>query len=196
MKKLILLTLLLTACGGSPSRPVIDSPVVVPTEPALQSYQSADYGFSFQYPSEWLNKSTDASYSTLGESLVVLELPKASYEGTNFGDATFSVNAQYVDSLEACLALSTSVESTEVFAEDKFETVNGLTYFVVSGSGAGAGNLYESKYDRAFVNGSCFEVVQTLHTTNIGNYDGEVVTEVNAAHVWERMDTIFQTLTF
>ena len=189
MKKLLLLTLLLAACQTQPVKPV-------PAEPALQSYQSADYGISFQYPGEWLNKASDSSYSSLENVLVVLELPKETYPGTNFSDASFSVNVQYAESLEACLALSSIIESIETFEVNRFETVNGVTYYTVNGGGAAAGNTYDSKYSRAYVDDNCFEIVQTLHTTNIGNYDPGTVTEVNENEVWERLDDIFQTFTF
>ncbi len=169
-----------------------------PSESALETYRSEDYGFELQYPSEWASVSPESPYANLEKKILALELPQSTYPDTNFGEATLAISAQEVDSLENCLALNSlnSEIPGDAFSTDQSEVVNGVTYYTASGAGAAAGNTYDYKLMRSFQNAQCFEVSETIHTSNMGNYDPGTVTEVDAQVIWNRLNEIFNTLTF
>lgn len=190
------LLFLMTACAPTPSVPVVPTPPTPVELPDLQSYHNLPHGFSFQYPSEWGFGNADSGYSNLEEKIVQLELPQSAYPGTNFGDAAFTVSAEATDSLEKCLNLQSGAERQDAFDSKNLVVVDGVNYYKSEGVGAAAGNTYENKTYRAYQDTFCFEIAETLHTSNIGNYDPGTVTEVDEDAVWERLDAIFQSFVF
>lgn len=203
MKRLFLGVLLLTLAGCATTTtvtpPVTTPPAqnetpTQPTTPAsnLQTYTNSTYHFHFTYPKEF-NFAT-ANYGNLSTKIVQLQLGSAAYPKTNFGDAAFTVSMSNAQNREQCLNMN-SPEGSKGFDASPID-VNGVNFYLTNGSGAGAGNLYESKVYRTFRDSSCFEIVETLHTANIGNYEPGTVEAVNKVRVWERLNSIFTTFAF
>jgi hypothetical protein len=200
-KALLILALTLTACTTAPAPVAPSTPAETTTTPAAFIYQYFPYGISFEIPEGWGFAKADAPYnefadSTKGEdSFVRLQLPKETYPGTNFGNADLGLSAVYVASLEECLAYPGS-DSQSVFDIKQSTVLSGITYYTSTSTGAAAGNIYDSKNYRTYQNQFCFSAAETLHTSNIGNYDPGTVTAVDEDAVWARLDAILQTVKF
>ena len=186
-------------CGTVPaaSQPPAETVPLAPTStPAAadnnwQTYRYEPHHFEFSYPAEW--QFTSPAYASLGEKIVQIELPPEAAPNTNFIDAAFTVSAAYAGSLDDCLNTS-ALENTAGFTDTR--TLNGIEWRGADETGAGAGNLYESKVYRTFHNSYCFEVKTTIHTGAIGNYPDGTVTEVNTEPLWLRLDTMLATFKF
>jgi len=158
---------------------------------AVSTYRNATYNFEFQYSAEF--SFTDAIYANLQQKIVQVNLAQSEYPKTNFGDAALSFSIQPVSSLQACLSANLS-ENAAGFKETR--SINGVTFYLGQGNGAAAGNFYDSRIFRTFRSGSCFEIAETLHTSNIGNYEPGTVTEVDPKPIWERLDKILASFKF
>ncbi len=152
----------------------------------FQTYKNSQYGFEFNYPNDF--SFTDPTYANLKDKIVQVQIGKEGYPKTNFGDAAFSVSAEYAKDLTSCLKIE-APENGDGFKSTKI--INGKTFYVTSSTGAGAGNLYESKVYRTY-NGTnlCIELNETVHTSNIGNYDPGTVTEIDKGPIWQRLEGI------
>lgn len=203
-KALLILALTLTACTTAapvaPTVPTTTTPAET-TPPAAFIYHYLPYGISFEIPEGWGFAKADAPYNefadtTKGEdSFVRLQLPKETYPGTNFGNADLGLSAVYVASLEDCLAYPSS-DAQAIFDIKQSTVLNGITYYTSTSTGAAAGNIYDSKNYRTYQNQFCFSAAETLHTSNIGNYDPGTVTAVDEDAVWARLEAILQTVRF
>jgi len=163
--------------------------LVKPQVSGLQSYKNITYNFEFEYPKNI--GFVVPSYANLEDKILQIEIPQSDYPQTNFGDAAFSVSATYTKSLKECLTKNAPENG------DGFKTpveINGSTFYKTPGSGVGAGNIYESLNYRTLTKDKmCLELVQTIHTSNIGNYTPDTVTEVNKTEVQNRLDIILNT---
>lgn len=152
-------------------------------------FKYAPYNFEFKYSNDW--EFTSPAYATLNEKIVQVQLPQSAYPKTNFGDAAFTVSFGSANSLDACLALNANKADFKTT-----QIINSTMYYKAETSGVGAGNLYESRVYRTFKDSSCFELMETVHTSNIGNYEPGTVTEVNKTEVWQRLDKILNSFKF
>ena len=167
-----------------------------PPSPAAsntRTYSNATYGFTFDYPTSM--ELVTPTYGNLKDEVVQVQIPKEAYTGTNFDDAAISVSAQSAKSLDDCLAL------TPPEGSDGFKTkaiIHGVDFYVTKSSDAGAGNFYESKVYRTVKSkgGTCIEISETIHTSNIDNYTPGTVTEVNQSDVQAKLDPIVQSFKF
>ena len=193
-KHLVLLAaiaLLAAACNSKSN--VGQVPPPPPAAPTTQTFSNATYGFSFTYPIAL--QTTTPAYSLLEDKIVQLQIPQSAYPNTNFGDAAFSVSAQYAAGLGDCLKLN-APENSDGFKTKV--TINDVDFYMTNSNGAGAGNLYQSKVYRTVksTGGACIELMETIHTSNIGNYPPNTVTEVNTAPIQEQLDSILNSFKF
>jgi hypothetical protein len=160
--------------------------------PGYQVYKNSQYNLEFTYPTSF--SFTSSSYGTLSDQIVQITLPKESYPKTNFDDAGFYVSSQFTKTLAQCLKAN-DIASTG-FKETAFVTINGEKFYTSTAIGAGAGNLYESKLYRTYRDHFCFEVGETIHTSNIMNYPSGTVTEIDKKPIWNMLDGILQSFKF
>jgi hypothetical protein len=193
MKKILLflagIAMIASACNNNQNTNTTNPPPPAQT-PVMQTYRYAPYEFEFQYGSEFAF--TEPNYANLGTKIVQVQLPQTTFSGTNFVDAAFSVSAQNANLQNVCLGFD-AAENVSAF--NTTQVINGVTYYKATGSGAAAGNLYESRIYRSWRNNTCFELVETLHTGNLGNYPPNIVA-VNKDQVWERLNEILSTFQF
>lgn len=192
MKKVLLIAaILLTAMGCSRSQ-TITTPVDSNGSPEAktQTYQNQSLGFTFKYPVEL--KETNFPYNNLTNKVIQVGLNKDTYPKTNFNDAAFTVSYQTAKDLAQCLAFVRNESGTF----KNTEVINGKTFYTLSGTGAGAGNLYEDRTYRTFKDGECFELMETIHTSNIGNYPAGTVTEINKNPIWDKLDQTLKSFQF
>ncbi len=190
MKKIFLLAaiaLVAAACNQQANNQNNNQPQQ--TSQQLQTYKNYTYGFEFQYPAD-LGFVTP-NYASLEDKIAQISIQNGSYPKTNFGDAAFSVSAQFAKNLQGCLKLNAPENA------DKFNTkvtINGIDFYMSRGTGAGAGNYYESRAYRTLSGGgTCIELLETLHTGNIYNYPAGTVTEVDKNAVWARLDQMLNS---
>jgi hypothetical protein len=191
MKKLtFILLILLLATGCNPKQKDTSSEDVVTK--GLQVYESTQYHFRFEFPEQMEFRTP--SFSLLEDKMVEMGISQTEYPNTNFSEAVFSVSSAYVQSPADCFTLN-APENGDGFKTEK--RINGVTYYMTESIGVGAGNIYESKVYRTLIKDmTCFELNQTIHTTNVGNYPEGTVTEVNKAEIQSRLDKILNTFKF
>ena len=184
--------MLLGGCNNSnpvPSNPLPPQPPAEETE-NLQTYTDATYHFQFKYSSDF--NVVTPNYALLSQKINQVQLPSSTFPKTNFGDGGFAVSVQTVTSEQECLSANMPEGSTGF---NDTQTINGVIFHKTTGMGAGAGNFYESKTYRTLRNSMCYEISETIHTSNIANYDPGTVSEVDKNAVWTKLDEVLSTFT-
>jgi len=101
-----------------------------------------------------------------GTLLSKVTIPKSYMPGTNFSDADLTVGRSTdINALRTC---STDAVNGEVKDGTRVIDRGDFTKFTLSD--AGAGNLYDTTSYRGLVDGYCYVIEYTIHSTNIGNY--------------------------
>jgi hypothetical protein len=157
-----------------------------------ETYTNQHLSFSIEYPAT-ANTTTDFSegYLPLTQTPVIaIELPQSMFAGTNLSEAGVYIGATTTPSvMTACTEASQQAEETATTSL----TIGGQTFFAFTSTGVGAGNIYQEKTFRTFQNGSCFEIVELLHSGNIGNYTPGTVQQFDEAEFSGILDSIVQT---
>ena len=158
-------------------------------------YRDTEYGFSIQYPEIATTSPVNfEGYLPLTQTPIVsFVLPESMYMGTNLAEAGVYIGATTSPKIIASCSVS-SAETGET-AEGQ-ETINGATFLVFTSTGAGAGNFYETKAFRTLRGGFCFELVELLHSTNIGNYTPGTIAEFDGAKFQGYLGAMVQTFGF
>lgn len=201
-----------------PSAPTVAAaqPPVVTPKPAkkrvqhkapMATYTEPAYGVSFRYPKGYILKTGDEPQKDLAGlgpaqtdfiepgaiTVAALELPRASYPGTDFTSAFFSVSVNSAISQEQC----------ELFAFPKSEhpenepgavskvKIAGKDYAMVEDFGNAAKNDPRTKYFHHFENGNCYEFGMGLSTTDA---DIAGLKPVNRSLVFGRLEQILASV--
>lgn len=157
----------------------------------LPTYSSSQYNFSFSYPTQFA--SATPNYGNLKQRVVQYELNNKQYAKTNFADAAFTVSTEQSVNSEECY--QANLPGGKPKGVPKTRIINSVGFREYADQGAAAGNLYEGKVFRLYRNQLCYELVQTVHTTNIGNYEPGTVTEVDLVPIWKQLDGILESFT-
>lgn len=198
----ILLTLVLVAaaCNSKvqPSQPPANSSgsgqtqTQTPPPPPQSTYTNSKYNFSFSYPNSFTQ--VTPTYGNLSNQIIQVQLGNTDYPKTNFGDADFNISQEAAANLVACLKFQYPAAPSSATPAQK--EINGINYYVLTGDDAGAGNFYSSTIYRTFINGNCFELNETIHTTNIGNYTPGTVTQIDTAPIQTMLDGVLNSFNF
>lgn len=196
MKKIILLavsvSLLAFGCSKKEVVPQPLPPISRPVPPtSTQIFRFAPLSLEFVYPKEFSFE--QPSFGNLPDPVTQISMPTVGYEKTNFGGASLTVTSGYAKDIASCLALSTP-QNGDGFKSSK--VINGATFYSTKTGGAAAGSFYEGRIYRTLRGSMCIEFVETIHTTNIQNYDPGTVTEVDTTPIWAKLDAIVQTVKF
>lgn len=180
------------AASTTTSTAGVTSGTIIPGS-ANVKYTNNKYGFSLLRPkSSTLVTSGFTQYLPLtGKGVVGIVLPKALSKGTNLGEAALYIGASSTAAAKASWNKAQNGEtSTGTFVW------NGVSYAVFTMTDAGAGNLYDMVIYRTLHKGVCFEVVELLHSSNIGNYPAGTVKEFDKAKFQSYLAAIVSTLKF
>ena len=182
------------------AQPVI-SPTQQPSVPPAQTqtphpaastktYTNSKLSFSITYPADMASSSVNyTGYLPLTKNpLASFVLSSSTYEGTNLKEAGVYVGASYQPKAITSCGLALQGETAL-----GTQTINGAVFNVFSSNDAGAGNLYESKIYRRLENGWCVEVVELLHSANIGNYTPGTVMQFDKSHFQGLLDAVVRT---
>jgi len=121
-----------------------NSPVVVKNPLATsgwQTYSSAQYGFSFQYPSTFVpcnNKTACVQYNSDSQ-------------------ATFNVSVNSSETYEDCVRMLQNDSSNGISATIQ-TTINGIAFEKDSSVDPAAGQRYGTESYRTYYNGACYEI--------------------------------------
>jgi hypothetical protein len=173
----------------------------------MATYTKPAYGVSFRYPRNYILKTGDEPQRDLAGldpvqtdfiepgavTVAALELPRASYPGTDFTSGFFSVSVNSAISQEQC----------ELFAFPKVEhpendpgavskvKIAGKDYAMVEDFGNAAKNDPHAKYFHHFENGNCYEFGMGLNTTDA---DIAGLKPVNRSLVFGRLEQILASV--
>jgi hypothetical protein len=158
-------------------------------------YEDTQLGFSLYRPeSSAVHTQGFEAYLPLTQTAVVaIVLPAALFAGTNLGEAGVFIGASSSPAVTSKWNLP-SVEYGEVPAGTA--TLGGISFAVFTSTDAAAGNIYEERIYRALHGDVCFEIVELLHSTNIGNYDPGTVVEFDKARFQGYLEAIVQTFSW
>ena len=159
---------------------------------ATKIYKNATYGFQFQYPSSM--SAGNSGYGYLDVPVVSFQISQQ-YPKTNFDDAGFAVSASPVKSLSECLAKSSPTEDDKNAFKTK-TSINGTDFYSAEGNEGACGNIYESKIYRALSGSQCIELIEVIHTSNIGNFDPGTVKAVDEKPIWKILDQVAASFQF
>jgi len=108
-----------------------------------------------------------------GILLATLSIPRGFMPDTNFSDTRFTVGRSTDPlAIKNCLVDTEQNKENKVPAPTKV-TISGYPFMKFSSNGAGAGNFYETTSYRGIVDGDCYAIDYTIHSTNLGNYSPE-----------------------
>ena len=176
---------------------IVDASInsVRPQSPLL-TYNSRDYGVSFQYPWQYARIGPRAMQGDVslrptpdghqGQfALVRINVPRGFYPDTNYQAGFFTLSLNQDLDEEKCMA-TLPVSKTEV----KTELVNGTEFRWVETESGGDGSSATIRNLVNFSNGTCYEVEMGVKTQN----DQGLVREVNPDQVMRRLNAILQTV--
>lgn len=173
----------------------VNLPEIIPGTKSLL-YKDSDFGFKIVYP-EGSNVRKEGFEGFLrvtadGTPTVGIFLQEALFSGTNLGEAAVAIGV-----ISKPLALANCNKAADM-QETSGGTVNinGVEFNSFDAIGAAAGNLYESKTYRTVYKGRCYEIVEMLHSGNIGNYPPGMITEFDKAKFSGILEKIAKTFVF
>ncbi len=164
---------------------------------ALMTFNSRDYGVSFQYPWQYaylnaktvatgddsLKPRTDGSDAQF--TLARVEIPRGFYPDTNFDSAYFALSLNQDLGQDECYA-------TLGQEKDKLQTVkiNGMDFRWIESNSGGHGSTAKVRSYVSFANGNCYELEAGLKTQN----EKGLSRDVNPDQVMSRLDSILNTV--
>lgn len=155
-------------------------------EADMQTYTDDAHTFQFEYPSAFAQ-----SPGTLDSDDITgltLTYPASYSQGTKLNEATIHIGAMS----RACAAPEVSNQQTV-----SQQTINGIAFTKVTGSDAGAGNLYETTNYTTTHDGNCYHLTLLLHSCNLGPDCGEGRTaDFDRSAIEKTFDQIVSSFTF
>lgn len=139
------------------------------------TYSNSALSFAMFYPSTATSSAVDyAGYLPVTQTpLTSFVLPNNLFKGTNLGEA-----GVYLGATTSPEIVASCTKPSEEFGEKSQGTtnINGADFAIFTASDAGAGNFYETRSYRTTVKDTCLEIVEMLHSANIGNFPPDTVT--------------------
>lgn len=170
-------------------------PVIIPGARSIL-HEDKEFGFRFWYPEgSNVRKENFEGYlkaTQNGVTVAAIFLDESLFKGTNLSEAAVVVG---VSPDKGALAnCERAVDNQEI--ERGTADIRGATFHLFEATGVGAGNIYESKIYRTIMDGSCYEIVELLHSGNIGNYPQDTVKEFDKAKFTGILENIVHTFVF
>ena len=137
-------------------------------------YVNKEFGFSLARPESTSVVTTGfEGFLPLTQTpLVAFTLPKELFTGTNLGEAGVYIGTSSSAAITAKwnVPVADSGEKAAGTAD-----INGITFAVFTSEEAAAGNIYQEKVYRTLHAGTCFEIVELLHSGELGNYPPNII---------------------
>jgi hypothetical protein len=158
-------------------------------------YENERFGFSLYQPEDaTIQTAGFEAYLPLTQTpAAAVVLPEALFAGTNLSEAGVYVGASSVPG-----AVSGWNQPAPGSAETAFgiTDINGVSWAAFTSSEGAAGNVYEQRVYRTVRDGICFEIVQLLHSLQVGNYPEGSVVEFDREKFEGYLDAIARSFRF
>jgi len=129
-----------------------------------------------------------------GLTLAKVLIPKTYVPNTNFSSATMSIGAS-TDIKEISSCTSATALNGEVIKGST--TISGYPFTKFFSTDAGAGNYYETMSYRGLLDGDCYALEYTIHSTNIANYSPEQnIKEFDKEEIENEFESMIQSFKF
>jgi hypothetical protein len=129
-----------------------------------------------------------------GVILATLLVPKEYMPGTNFSEAKI-VFGRSSDAQAISACTNADANTGESLAGDT--ALSGFPFKKFTQNGAGAGNFYDTTSYRGILDGDCYSIEYTIHSTNIGNYPPELgIKEFDKIKVQNELEKTVQSFDF
>jgi hypothetical protein len=172
-----------------------------PQTSGVKTYTDPQGAFTFHYPAAFTvsGRGADspvgwsANSNRPGQVLAKAYVDRTYLPQTNFSEAWFTVGtSQDTQAIAACLK-NTSLEGMDV----QDASFGGHAWKRFTSADAGAGNYYETTEYRAILDGDCYSLAYTIHSTNLQNYSPEQgIKEFNKAKVVNDLEGMVKSFTF
>ncbi len=130
---------------------------------------------------------------TLGTLLVTMNVPRSYIPNTNFSEAKITYGRS---GDPAAIGKCTEDSNPNGFAPTD-TTLAGYPAKRYVMSDAGAGNRYDSVSYRGILDGDCYAIEYTIHSTNIGNYSPDQgIVEFDKAKLESELEAIIASTVF
>ena len=128
-----------------------------------------------------------------GILLASVVIPKTYMPNTNFSDARFTIGRSTdANEIKTCMINATNGEK-----KGETTTISGYNFVKFSLNDAGAGNFYETTSYRGIVDGDCYAIEYTIHSTNIGNYSpNQGIIEFDKSAIQNDVEKIIKSFKF
>lgn len=178
--------------------------IFIKSADCMEEFSEVNNKFTFEYNSFFKAYQPDSAQNTpstdwrlnakqKGMLLARVSIPKIYMPNTNFSNAYLTIGAS-TDPKEIS-ACGTDMTNGEVLSGTKNISGYPFTKFVLGD--AGAGNLYETTSYRGLLDGDCYVIEYTIHSTSIGNYSTEQgIKEFDKTKVQNEFETIIQSFKF
>lgn len=190
----IALAVIMTPVLRSAAEPHVDGVAYAPSTWKVRNDATLLPTFYFweyfiSYPRDFTVDETASGTSFMDVHSINIAFPDDAFsdERTNFGGAWIAIDYDHTVPSAACLTVPNPSGTI---------TLGNTTFTVGTQSEGAAGSAYDSTIYRAMVHDVCVEIVTTLRTSNIGNYDPGTVTEFDTAKTDVIFAAILETLTF
>ena len=177
------------------------SSTFVKNQNCLEEFTEIDGKFVFDYNPFYKAYQSNNTLSTewklnakqKGVLLARISIPNSYMSNTNFSSAYLTIGASTdPKEINAC-TIATS--NDEVKGDNK--TINGYPFFKFVSSDAGAGNFYETTSYRGLLDGDCYAIEYTIHSTNINNYSvDQNIVEFDKAKIQNEFEKIIASFEF
>ena len=127
-----------------------------------------------------------------GLLLAIVNVPRSYMPKTNFSEAKLTIGeSSDTNAVKNCLADTSGGMNINGVPT----TVSGYPFTKFTFEDAGAGNFYETTSYRSVLNGNCYAIEYTIHSTNIGNYSPDQgITEFDKTKITNDLESIVKSL--
>ena len=182
----------------APQNPITvtpDTPADIFPGLASVQYTNTAEGFSMYRPTTTESKTENfESYLPLTQTpIVAFTIPNTMFEKTNLAEAGVYVGAT---TSPLITSLCNIADTSEGETATSTRTINDVTFSVFTSNDAGAGNYYDRTAFRTLRNGTCYEVVEVLHSAQIGNFPEGTVSPFNRDEIVGYLEGMVNTFEF
>ncbi len=204
MKKIIIgiLVLALISVGAWAAMHKWASPIK--QNPTAKTYIDPGQRFTLLYPAHWTASGPEGNVAepptawsvvtqTLGMVSAKVSVPKELYPNTNFSEAWLTVGWSNNSTAINTCTINTQQEGMDV----QDAVIDGTLFKKFTTSDAGAGNLYDTIAYHALLDGDCWAIEYTIHSTNIYNYPPEAgIVEFDKSDLMMTLDEVAHSFDF
>ncbi len=169
--------------------------------PEDKNFTDSNNVFSFNYNSSFTNTEGaqiptiewSLNAKELGIVLTRINVPKEYMPNTNFSNAFLTVGrSTKPNAINNCLN-----KTLDSYSDNGFVTVDNFQFKKFTFSEGAVGNFYDSTSYKGIVDGDCYAIEYTIHSTNIENYSGDQgITEFNKLKIQNELEKIIQSFKF